>query len=158
MLRPLYWWFFFQKENNTCQICDVLKHTQAEANKVNIMSYKGITAKSVFGDHYHERPPVLKNHIFLTEGHTFPWNCICHQRSPNLKDHIFFFFWLTGWSFKTGSTVVLPNKLYIHVYRCHIWYKHRPKKVAMQQVFSFNFNPIIPKQWTSNHNPTTSFM
>ncbi len=29
------------------------------------------TGKSIVRDHCHERPPVLKNHIFLVEGSTF---------------------------------------------------------------------------------------
>ncbi len=36
-----------------------------------------------------ERPPVLKDHILLTEGPTFLCNSICHQRPPVLRDHIF---------------------------------------------------------------------
>ncbi len=45
--------------------------------------------KAVLTDHCHERPPVLKDHIFLVEGPTFQCNWACHQRPPVLRDQIF---------------------------------------------------------------------
>ncbi len=43
----------------------------------------------VLRDHCHERPPVLTDHAFSTEGPTFQYNWTCHQRPPVLTDHSF---------------------------------------------------------------------
>ncbi len=43
---------------------------------------KCYTVKSVLRDHCHERPPVLKDQIFLVDCPTFQWQC--HKRSPVL--------------------------------------------------------------------------
>ncbi len=59
------------------------------------------TVKPILRDHCHERPPVLKDHIFLAEGPTFQYNWICHQRPPVLQDQ-----WCGQWgAFKIDSTV-----------------------------------------------------
>ncbi len=46
------------------------------------------TVKPFLRDHCHERPPVLKDQIFLAEGPTFQCNWTCHERPPALKNHI----------------------------------------------------------------------
>ena len=38
------------------------------------------TVKLILKDHYHERPPVLKDQIFMVEIPTFQCNWTCHQR------------------------------------------------------------------------------
>ncbi len=67
------------------------------------------TVKLVLRDHSHERPLVLKDHIFPSEGHTFQSNWTCHHRPPLETPHLYGY----GWSFKTGSTV------YLLIYNCH---------------------------------------
>ncbi len=41
------------------------------------------TVKSAWTDHCHQRPPVLKDQVFLAEGPKFQCNWTCHQR-PHL--------------------------------------------------------------------------
>ncbi len=62
------------------------------------------TVKPVLRDHCHNRPPVLKDHIFLAEGLAFQCNWTCQQRPPALRDHIFM---ASRVSVTTGSTVTL---------------------------------------------------
>ncbi len=45
------------------------------------------TGKLVLREHWHGRPPVLKDQIFLAEGPTFQCNWPCHQTRPVLRDH-----------------------------------------------------------------------
>ncbi len=45
--------------------------------------------KPALRDHCHERPPVLKDHIFISEGSTCRYKWSCHHRLPVLSDHIF---------------------------------------------------------------------
>ncbi len=47
------------------------------------------TVKPVLMDHCHERPPVLKDQIFLTKIPRFHCNWTCHQRPPVLRDHFY---------------------------------------------------------------------
>ncbi len=48
------------------------------------------TVKFVWRDNCsYERPPVLKDHIFLAEGPTIPCIWSFHQRPPVLRDHSF---------------------------------------------------------------------
>ena len=46
------------------------------------------TVKPILKDHCHERPPIMKDQIFLAEGQTFPCDWTCLQRPPILRDHI----------------------------------------------------------------------
>ncbi len=50
--------------------------------------YTVCTVKLLLRDRYPERPPVLKDHIFLADGPICPYNWTCHQRLPVLRDHI----------------------------------------------------------------------
>ncbi len=59
---------------------DTIERTQISA---------ACTVKAVLKDRCHERPPVLKDQIFLAESHTFQCKWTCHQRPPVLRDHIF---------------------------------------------------------------------
>ncbi len=45
-------------------------HEGRKTEVVGVLLGNG-TVKPVLRDHCHERPPVLKDHIFLVEGHTF---------------------------------------------------------------------------------------
>ena len=44
---------------------------RAEDNNAQVCQDTGDTVKHFLRDHCYERPPVLKNHIFLAEGPTF---------------------------------------------------------------------------------------
>ncbi len=60
------------------------------------------TVKPVLREYCYERPPVLKDQIFLSECSNFS------VIEPVTKDHLSretIFVWPMGWSFKTGSTV-----------------------------------------------------
>ncbi len=57
------------------------------------------TVQSVLRDHCHERPPVLKDLIFLAEGPTFQCNWTCHKEHLSSEST---FVWPMGWSFKSG--------------------------------------------------------
>ncbi len=46
------------------------------------------TVKPILKDHCHERPPVLKDQIFLAQRTAFHCSWTCHQRPPILRDHI----------------------------------------------------------------------
>ncbi len=46
------------------------------------------TVKPVLRDHCQERPPVLKDPIFLAEGPTFQCNWTWRERPPVFRDHI----------------------------------------------------------------------
>ena len=47
------------------------------------------TVEPVLRDHYHERPPVLKDRQVSAESPTFQCKWTCHQKPPVLRDHIF---------------------------------------------------------------------
>ncbi len=47
------------------------------------------TVKPLLGDHWYERPTVLKDHRFLAESPTFQCKLSCHQTPPVVRDHIF---------------------------------------------------------------------
>ncbi len=67
--------------------------------------------KPVLRDQCHERPLVLKDHIFLTEGRTF--NVI----EPVIKDHLSSESTFL-WPFKTGSTVFLASITEGRMWQC----------------------------------------
>ncbi len=49
------------------EVCDTFEGVNGESG-VTIR----YTVKPVLRDHYHEKPPVLKDHTFLAEGPKFP--------------------------------------------------------------------------------------
>ncbi len=90
---------FWQVNLNLLKICR-LQNPNINSSKY---SYFCSTVKSVLRDRCHEKPPVLGDQIFLAKGPTF-------QCEPVTKDHLSretTFVWPKGWSFKTGSTILV---------------------------------------------------
>ncbi len=64
------------------------------------------TVKPVLRDYWHERTPVLKDHIFLPEGPIPQHTRTSHQIPPVLRDHTFINH-VYGWCISTESSTVL---------------------------------------------------
>ncbi len=72
--------------------------------------------KPVLRDHCHERPPVLKDQVFLAEGAKFQCNWTSYQRPPVLWDHSFM-----------ANDVVFPDRFYCTVQEAEVKDVHKDK-------------------------------
>ncbi len=80
-------------KSHTTDGCSVGVRSMGQTNSFNTRLIKCVhntlNRTAILTEHCHERPPVLKDQIFLAEGPTFQCNWTsCHQRPPVLRDHV----------------------------------------------------------------------